>query len=74
VAVEVRAEPRCHQKGWREDRGGRAGHVGGGGVTAPDLAKKEAKRHVVRLVLGDGVEDVVRMVWGWRHDERGEYQ
>jgi hypothetical protein len=29
---------------------------------------------VVRLVLGDGVEDVVRMVWGWQHDERGEYQ
>jgi hypothetical protein len=48
--------------------------VGGGGAAAPDLVEKEAKRHMVRMVLGGGTADVVRMVWGRRLGERGEYQ
>jgi hypothetical protein len=62
--VEVRAEPGHHQRGRHEDHGGRAGHGGGGAAVAPDLAKKEAKRHVVRMVLGGGAANMVRMVWG----------
>jgi hypothetical protein len=72
--MEVRAEPCHHRRGWRGDRGGRAVHGGGGGAAAPDLVEKEAKRHMVRMVLGGGTADVVRMVWGRRLGERGEYQ
>jgi hypothetical protein len=43
-------------------------------VAAQDLAEKEAKRHVVRMVLGGGAADMVRMVWGWQRGERGVYQ
>jgi hypothetical protein len=50
-------------------------------VVAPNLAKKVAKRHVVRMVLGGdwwrtrmvlggGATDMVRMVRGRRRDER----
>jgi hypothetical protein len=50
-------------------------------VVAPNLAKKVAKRHVVRMVLGGdwwrtrmvlggGAVDMVRMVRGRRRDER----
>jgi hypothetical protein len=71
--VEVRAEPGHHRRGWRGDRGGRAEHGGGGGVAVLDLVEKEAKRHVVRMVLageswhrrmvlGGGAVDMVRMV------------
>jgi hypothetical protein len=52
VAVEVRAEPGHHQRGWHGDRESHAGHGGGRGMAAPNLAEKEAKRHMVRMVLG----------------------
>jgi hypothetical protein len=52
VAIEVRAEPGHHRRGWHGDCGGHAGHGGGGGAVVPDLAEKEAKRHMVRMVLG----------------------
>jgi hypothetical protein len=45
-------EPGHHQRGWCRDHGGHARHGGGGGAEVPDLAKKVAKRHVVRMVLG----------------------
>jgi hypothetical protein len=53
VAVEVRAEPGHHQRGWCRDRGGPAEHGGGGEVGVPDLAE-EAKWiwRIRRMVLG----------------------
>jgi hypothetical protein len=80
--VEVKAEPGRHQRGWRKDHGGRAGHGGGEGVAPPDLVEKEAnqiwqrrrmamggQRWRRRMVLGSGVADVVRMFW---ERQRGE--
>jgi hypothetical protein len=64
VAVEVRAEPCYQRRGWHGYHGGRVGHGGGGGAVTPDLAEKEAKGHVVRMVLASGAANVVRMVWG----------
>jgi hypothetical protein len=72
--VEVRAKPGHHRRGWRMDRGGPAGHSGGGGVVAPDLVEKENGIGLRRMVLGGGAMDMVRMVWGRWRGERGEYQ
>jgi hypothetical protein len=44
VAMEVRAEPGHHRRGWHKDRGGPTGHGGGGGAAALDLVEKEAKQ------------------------------
>jgi hypothetical protein len=42
VAVEVRAEPGHHRRGWRRDHGGLVEHGGGGEVAVPDQVE-EAK-------------------------------
>jgi hypothetical protein len=78
VAVEVRAELGHHQRGWREDHGGRVGDGGGGGVGGGVGSGGEGGQ-VAGMVWGSGVEDVVRMVRGWRHggwwhNEHGEFQ
>jgi hypothetical protein len=60
--LEFRAELGYHRRGWRGDHGGHARHGGGGGAATPDLTEKEAKRHMVRMVLGGGAMDVMRIV------------
>jgi hypothetical protein len=45
-------QPGHHRRGWCGDHGGRAGHGGEGGAAVPNLAEKDAKQHMVRMVLG----------------------
>jgi hypothetical protein len=65
AAVEDKAEPGHHQRGWRKDRGGPVGHGGGGGAAALDLVEKEAKQHVVRMVLGGEGWSWAVVRWTW---------
>jgi hypothetical protein len=64
VAVEVRAEPGHHWRGWCGDHGGCVGHGGGGGVAAPDLAEKEDGLGWRKMAEKDGL--------GRRRDGHGE--